>query len=610
MLGLLGSVGTGRAAPTGPAMEPDPMGEELAFAVPRVAPEGGHWGGVGLPQPLSAADAARLRHVFAAQADGDQAAADALLPHVGDRVLLGDVLADRYLAPGARPTAGQLSTWLKTYGDLSDAPVIHTVLLHAALLRAASARTAIPALPAAARLLPGMSDAPTPEEEDPATTTFTPDPALDAAVRTLAGAGRADLALRRVTAARIPVIYGAALRAEVARILFGQGRDMQALYVARDAAQRAGGRVGAASYVWGLAAWRLGRTAEAASAFESASRAPLIAASARAGAAFWAARAHLTLGDVGGYRPWMLRAAAAKRTFYGQLAARRLGLAGWTPDISAVGEETLGEADVEAVLAMPAGRRVFALLQVGQTGRAEAALRHDWQRIGGDLALCRSVMLVAQEAGLADLASQIASILQEADGRPHDAARFPAPALHPAGGFAIDPALLYALTRLESNFDPGAVSGEGARGLMQLMPVTAGVVIGQPARFTASPRRLHEPGVNLALGQRYVDMLASNSHVEGDLIRLLASYNAGPNRITDWDPVDVTAHAEDGDPLLWMESIPNDETRGFVHRALTYLWIYAARLGLPAPSLDALAADVRPSYAQELALAGSPVVLH
>ncbi len=590
-------------------MEPDPMGEELAFAVPRVAPEGGHWGGVGLPQPLSSADATRLRGVFALQADGDPARADAMLRHVDDRVLLGDVLADRYLAPGARPTAGQLSAWLKTYGDLADAPAIHAALLHAT-----PAGGAVAPLPAAVLLKPGVSDAPTPEEEDPATTTFTPDPALDAAVRTLAGAGHADLALRRITAARIPVIYGAALRAEVARILFGQGRDVQALYVARDAASRAGGRVGAASYVWGLAAWRLGRTADAAAAFESASRAPLIAASARAGAAFWAARAHLTLGDVGGYRPWMLRAAAAKRTFYGQLAARRLGLAGWTPDISAVGEETLGEADVEAVLAMPAGKRVFALLQVGQTGRAEAALRHDWQRIGGDLALCRSVMLVAQEAGLADLASQIASILQEEDGRPHDAARFPTPALHPAGGFAIDPALLYALTRLESNFDPSAVSDEGARGLMQLMPVTAGVVIGQPARFTAAPRRLHEPGVNLALGQRYVDMLAANSHVEGDLIRLLASYNAGPNRITDWDPastaISVAGRAEDGDPLLWMESIPNDETRGFVHRALTYLWIYAARLGLPAPSLDALAADVRPSYAQELALAGSPVTLH
>jgi hypothetical protein len=50
------------------------------------------------------------------------------------------------------------------------------------------------------------------------------------------------------------------------------------------------------------------------------------------------------------------------------------------------------------------------------------------------------------------------------------------------------------------------------------------------------------------------------------------------------------------DPLLFIESIPNDETRGFVPRALTYTWIYAARLHLPAPSLDQLAAGAWPSF--------------
>lgn len=597
---LLGSFGGARAAGPAPAAADAEFGEELAFAVPRVAPEGSRWGGVGLPQPLSPADAARIRRIFADQAAGHLADADALLAKVEDRTLLGDILADRYLQPGAHPTAGQLSLWLKTYGDLSDAPAIH-----AALAKAAPG-AALPPLPSAATLEPGAEAAPMPEEEDPASNAFARDAALDRAVHDLASAGNAQAALRRVGAARIPAIYGAALRADVARVLFTQGRDGQALAVAHDAASRSGGRIGAASYVAGLAAWRLGRKGEAASAFEAASRAPLIAASMRAGAAFWAARAHLALGDIGGYRPWMLRAAASRRTFYGLLAARRLGIAGWTPAVGQVGEETLGEADVEAVLVLPSGKRVFALLQVGQTGRAEAALRREWPRARGDLALCRSIMLVAQAADLPDLASQIASLLQEQDGRPRDAARFPAPPLRPAGGFAVDPALVYALTRLESNFDPAAVSDAGAHGLMQLMPVTAGFISGDSDRFTAAPRRLHNAAVNLALGQRYVDYLASNGNVGGDLIRLLASYNAGPNRITDWD----SDAAHEGDPLLYIESIPNDETRGFVHRALTYLWIYAARLGLPAPSLDALAADVRPSYVQELALAGAPFTLH
>ncbi len=50
------------------------------------------------------------------------------------------------------------------------------------------------------------------------------------------------------------------------------------------------------------------------------------------------------------------------------------------------------------------------------------------------------------------------------------------------------------------------------------------------------------------------------------------------------------------DPLLFIESIPNDETRGFVPRALAYSWIYAARLHLPAPSLDELAAGAWPTF--------------
>ena len=443
---------------------------------------------------------------------------------------------------------------------------------------------------------------PTPEEEDPAVAGYQRQPDLERRVLATAEAGQAQAAMRLIAAARVPAAYGGVLRAAVARVLFVQGHDGQALAVGRDASARTGGKVGAGDYVAGLAAWRSGRVAQAAGLFEAASRATLIPASTRAGAAFWAARAHLRLGDVGGYRPWMLRAAAARRTFYGLLAARRLGLGGWTPSVDSVGEETLGEADVEAIGAQPAGRRVFALLQVGQSARAEAALRQMWPTVASDRALGRSIMLVATAAGLTDLASQVASILQSEDGEPHDAARFPVPRLQPRGGFSMDPALVYALTRLESNFDPDAVSGEGAHGLMQLMPVTAGFMVGHPDRFTGAPGRLENASLNLELGQRYVDYLAGNANVEGDLIKLLASYNAGPNRVAGW--------TSDSDPLLFMEAIPAEETRGFVHRALTYLWIYGGQLGLPCPSLDALAAEIWPSYAPEVALAGARITVH
>ncbi len=69
-------------------------------------------------------------------------------------------------------------------------------------------------------------------------------------------------------------------------------------------------------------------------------------------------------------------------------------------------------------------------------------------------------------------------------------------------------------------------------------------------------------------------------------MRLLAGYNAGWASAAAW-----TRELRDGgDPLLFIEAIPLPETRRFVQRALTHAWIYAARLGLPAPGLDDLAA--------------------
>ncbi len=164
------------------------------------------------------------------------------------------------------------------------------------------------------------------------------------------------------------------------------------------------------------------------------------------------------------------------------------------------------------------------------------------------------------------------------------------PLLRPAGGFVIEPALVYGLARTESNFDAAAVSPAGARGLMQIMPVTARMISGN-ARLDAAA--LHDPGLNLGLGQRVLLSLAARPGVGGDLLRLLAGYNAGGAGAESW----AGQVRDGGDPLLFIEAIPLPETRNFVQRALTHSWIYAAQLGLPAPGLDDLAAGKRPRLA-------------
>ena len=236
------------------------------------------------------------------------------------------------------------------------------------------------------------------------------------------------------------------------------------------------------------------------------------------------------------------------------------------------------------------GRRAFALLQVGEAARAEAELRLLLPAAAAARPLARAAMLVATQARLADAAAAFADLLAAADGRPRQAARVPVPELHPAGGFVVDPAMVYGMARTESNFDAAMVSSAGALGILQIMPETARDMLGRP--LAGGAELLANPAFNLDLGQRYIVFLAGQEPVNGDLIRLIASYNAGLGSFARWAP-----QVRDlGDPLLFIEAIPLDETRAYVPRVLTNTWLYAARLHLPAPSLDELAAGLWPRY--------------
>jgi soluble lytic murein transglycosylase-like protein len=447
-----------------------------------------------------------------------------------------------------------------------------------------------PSLPVIATLAPDPTHEKIPEDEIPDRTPIPRDRALDRDVHDRAHEGDLAAALHLIARSNASPAYAALLRAEVAQALFTQNRDAEALEVAAAAAHIRDGRVGLADYIAGLAAWRLDRRSTALRHFEAAAQGELAPAAIQAAGAFWAARAHLRANEPGQYVPWMQRAAAQPRTFYGLLARRTLGIgigAGFAWD-----RETLGIADVDAVAATLEGQTAFALLQIGQSDRAEAELRRLWAVANGSVAMDRAIMLVADRAGLYDLAAQLAALVQTEDGRPRDYARFPVPHLSPRNGFRVDPALVYALTRLESNFNAATVSSAGARGLMQLMPATAAEISGDRSLADISVARLREPGLNLDLGQRYVNYLAALDVVDGDLIRLLSCYNTGPGNVAHW----AASIIDHGDPLLFIESIPTDETRAYVQRVLTYNWIYAARLHLPAPSLDELSAGAFPRF--------------
>ena len=87
---------------------------------------------------------------------------------------------------------------------------------------------------------------------------------------------------------------------------------------------------------------------------------------------------------------------------------------------------------------------------------------------------------------------------------------------------AINPQLIAAMVRVESAFDPTAISRKGAAGLMQLMPATA-------KRFGVERQEILQPDRNLDAGVRYVRWL--NERFEGDVSLILAGYNAGEGSV-------------------------------------------------------------------------------
>jgi soluble lytic murein transglycosylase len=566
--------------------------DDTALAIPRVAPRGA--AGVSFPQPLPPSEAARVRRIFAAQARGDIPAAvretqDLDTSNAVGHSMLGFLLADRYLGRFTKPNADTLSAWLHSWNDLPDAPAIYNLLVARLPRHAPAAST-----PPVSHALSAWATVPVPEESEPVGLEIDRRPSLDRAVHEATHARGAAGANRVIRGARnISPAYAALLRGEAGQILFSLNQDDDAYQIASSGSHicGAGGdckEVALPAYVAGLAAWRMGRKDLARAMFEAAWRAGKTTSSLKAAGAFWAARTQLYTRDPSGYVPWLRRAAAQRDTFYGLLARRSLGLSFGE---SSGTHETLSQADIDAVAATPEGLYAFALLQVGQNSLAEASLRQLWPTVRTAPEFGRAVMLVAANAGLIDLAAQLADLVQTADGQPRDATRFPVPALHPTGGFTIDPAMVYALARTESNFDAAMVSSAGARGMMQIMPATARFIVHVSGGGPVDDA-LHDSAVNLDLGQRYVAYLAGHEVVSGDLIRLLASYNSGPGNFGRW-----SANVRDGgDPLMFIEAIPIDETRAFVPRVLTYTWIYAARMHLPTPSLDELAVGAWPRY--------------
>ena len=548
-------------------------------------PPGGSFGGPELPNVLTLQDAQLYRRILKEQDAGNWSAADRDIARLSDRLLMGHVLAQRYLHKRYRTSYAQVRDWLKVYGDEPDARAIHALAI---------------------KRHPGGAPAPSPtqglpdlrfDNQSDLDVRATSDRPLNAAERERAYQYKVEL--RRIAEAN-PAKAESMLQSAEARHLLGESdmdevRGMiaeaylspaQSRRLQVDSETGIGVDPPAAEFDAGLADWRLHRYTDARKHFEAAANAQGATPGQAAAAAFWVARTQLRTHHPELVNYWLGIAAQHPYVFYGLLARRTLGVDSYFN--FELGAFT--DADARTLMGVASGRRALALLQLGETERAEAELRGMAAR--GDANLLQALEALADRANLPALSFQLAAFLAQSDGRNHDRSLFPVPRWTPKGGFSIDRALIFAVMRQESQFLVNVRNRSGAAGVMQIMPATARSMASRLGLSAKDLESIGNPEVSLALAQEYFSVLLRTGNVGNNLILLAASYNAGPGPIARW-----LADEDVGkDPLLFLESIPSRQTRGYTERVLANYWIYRMRLGQPTRDLDALAAGNWPTY--------------
>ena len=516
------------------------------------------------PKILVHADVDLYRRIFDVQEDGDWKAADGLIARLEDRVLMGHVMAQRYLHPTKyRSKYKELKAWMAEYADHPDAPRLYKLAR-----RRQPANWRAPKRPDRRRVR-----------------------ALQRMIRGRLRHGHTLAVKKLIQTDEVKRLFSTAqhdqAKARLGRGYFSAGRDEWALMWAGQAAGRSGRYLPEAHWTAGLAAWRLNKFDVAARHFEAVARQDATSPWLVSAGAFWAARARLVNRQPEKVNPLLKAAARHPRTFYGLLARHMLGEEmGFRWAVPPLAGDT-----IEKLSARPRGRRAMALLRVGENRRAERELRN----LGAfaDDELARGILALASRGSMPSLAVRLDNRLYP-NGGGYDGAAYPLPPWTPEGGFRIDKALIFALVRQESRFNPKAKSWAGARGLMQLMPRTASFVARDRRyhRHGHQRRMLFKPEINLSLGQRYIEILLADQKIKGDLFLMAAAWNGGPGNLNKW-----RRQTDDlNDPLFFIESLPSRETRIFIEKVLSNLWIYRNRLGQHAPSLDAIAEGRWPVY--------------
>jgi hypothetical protein len=341
-----------------------------------------------------------------------------------------------------------------------------------------------------------------------------------------------------------------------------------------------------AGWTAGLAAWRLKKYDLAAEFYSNFSISLKDDVWHQASGAFWAARAYSKLNQYEDINFWLNRAAKNPDSFYGLLASHILGIK------SPINWELSDTPSFEQVnfFSLPSGKRIQALIQIGLPFQLEDEIIYMNSVFNKKVAMWS--LNITQLFNLAYTQLKIVNTLQQYGIILPTKFFYPTPIWQPQNGFTLEPELMYAFMHQESMFNENAKSHKGAMGLMQIMPSTAKFISTNKQVKRNNANILKIPEINLEVGQQYIEYLLKLKSVDSNLIYLTAAYNGGPGNLKKWQ--ETINHLND--PLFFMESIPSRETRWFIEKVLAKYWIYQSKKEIESDSLRLLANGKEPIY--------------
>ncbi|AQV92503.1 lytic transglycosylase [Cupriavidus necator] len=274
---------------------------------------------------------------------------------------------------------------------------------------------------------------------------------------------------------------------------------------------------------------------------------------------------------------------AGQFNFYGQLASEELG-----NRITLPARTTVSDAEAMAMRSRPGFQRAQKFYAMNL--RFEGNREWNWElRNMSD----RELLAAAEYARRLELLDRTVNSADRTRNEHDFTLRFLMPyrdiMQRATDDVGLDMAWVYGLIRQESRFLMNARSSAGAHGLMQVMPATARYVARKIGMADFSPSMMGDPNINILLGTNYLSMVLTD--LDSSWTLASAAYNAGPGRPKAWRS--TLSRPVEG--AIFAETIPFNETRGYVKNVLSNATYYAAlvsgrpqslksRLGMVAPS--------------------------